>query len=132
MKNEKKATQHQPEIKKVRKLYYKIGEVCEIVDLPHHVIRFWEKEFPQLSPRKTSTGHRIFSEKDIHTINLIKELLYNKKFTIKGAKEFITNKGKEEDTQEQQSEKSEKILNYKSVLEKLKHLKKLLDRIPPH
>lgn len=132
MKNDKKAMQHQSEIKKIRKLYYKIGEVCEIVELPHHVIRFWEKEFSQLTPRKTSTGHRIFSEKEIQTIILIKDLLYNKKFTIKGAKEFIANRNKQEDTQEEQRKKNDKIVNSKSVLEKLKHLKKLLDRIPPH
>ena len=77
------------EEKKLRKIYYKIGEVSELTDLPPHVIRFWEKEFPQLSPRKTSSGHRIYSQKDIQTIMLIKELLYENKFTIKGAKELI-------------------------------------------
>ncbi len=72
-----------------RKLYYKIGEVCEITGLTAHVLRYWEKEFPQLSPKKTASGHRLYREKDIETTLLIKELLYERKFTIKGAREFM-------------------------------------------
>ena len=67
-----------------RKLYYKIGEVCEITGLTAHVLRYWEKEFPQLCPKKTASGHRLYREKDIEATLLIKELLYERKFTIKG------------------------------------------------
>lgn len=133
MKSEKKITTNAAlESKRVRKLYYKIGEVCEITQLPHHVIRFWEKEFPQLTPRKTSTGHRIFSEKDIQTILIIKDLLYNKKFTIKGAREYIANQIGKENFSEGGAEKTKKISTPKSLVERLKLLKELLDRKPPH
>ncbi|NMB98904.1 MAG: MerR family transcriptional regulator [Thermoanaerobaculaceae bacterium] len=133
MKSEKKATSiQQQESKRVRKLYYKIGEVCEITELPHHVIRFWEREFPQLAPRKTSTGHRIFSEKDIQTILLIKDLLYNKKFTIKGAREYISNQSGKEVSSEEAAVKTKKISAPKSLVDRLKLLRDLLDRKPPH
>ncbi len=133
MKSEKKISSIQPkEQKRLQKLYYKIGEVCEITELPHHVIRFWEREFPQLVPRKTNTGHRIFSEKDIQTILLIKDLLYNKKFTIKGAREHIANQS-EKDTSARKSRvegNREDLL--KSLIERLKRIKSLLDKTPPH
>lgn len=133
MNSEKKIslTDKQSEPKRLRKLYYKIGEVCEITDLPHHVIRFWEREFPQLSPRKTNTGHRIFSEKDIQIILLIKDLLYTKKFTIKGAREYIANKGGEEISAEKPSRKSNSEC-ISLLVEGLKKIKQLLERKPPN
>jgi len=72
-----------------RKLYYKIGEVSEITRLTAHVLRYWEKEFPQLNPKKTASGHRLYREKDIQAALTIKGLLYDKKFTIKGARGFL-------------------------------------------
>jgi len=72
-----------------RKLYYKIGEVCERTGLTAHVLRYWEKEFPQLAPKKTASGHRLYREKDIQTILYIKQLLYDRKFTIRGAREHL-------------------------------------------
>ena len=72
-----------------RKLYYKIGEVCEIAGLTAHVLRYWEKEFPQLAPKKTASGHRLYREKDIQTVLAIKALLYDRKFTIRGAREHL-------------------------------------------
>ncbi len=72
-----------------RKLYYKIGEVSEITGLTAHVLRYWENEFPQLNPKKTASGHRLYREKDIQAALAIKELLYGRKYTIKGAREFL-------------------------------------------
>lgn len=72
-----------------QKLYYKIGEVGEITGVPSHVLRFWEKQFPQLVPNKTRSGHRLYKKKDILIIFKIKELLYDRRFTIKGAREFL-------------------------------------------
>jgi len=118
------------EAKRVRKLYYKIGEVCKITGLPHHVIRFWEKEFPQLSPRKTSTGHRIFNDKDIETISLIKDLLYVKKYTIKGAKDFMVS-GKKESASEEADVPGKAPKNQKQLLDRIDRIKSLLDRKPP-
>ena len=73
-----------------QKLYYKIGEVGEISGVPAHVLRFWEKQFPQLAPNKTRSGHRLYKKKDIEVILKIKELLYDRRFTIKGARDFLS------------------------------------------
>ena len=71
----------------LRKLYYSIGEVSERYDVPPHVLRYWEQEFPQLRPKKNSrSGVRLYQEKDLRTIERIKELLYDKRFTIAGAR----------------------------------------------
>ncbi len=72
-----------------QKLYYKIGEVGDITGVPSHVLRFWEKQFPQLAPNKTRSGHRLYKKRDIQVILHIKDLLYNKRFTIKGARESL-------------------------------------------
>lgn len=79
-----------------RKLYFKIGEVCEITGIPAHVLRFWEKHFPQLSPNKTQSGHRLYRRKDIVVALRIKDLLYERKFTIKGAREYLASSGEGE------------------------------------
>ena len=73
-----------------QKLYYKIGEVGEITGIPSHVLRFWEKQFQQLAPNKTRSGHRLYKKRDIQVILHIKDLLYNKRYTIKGARESLS------------------------------------------
>jgi len=77
-----------------QKLYYKIGEVCAITQIPSHVLRFWEKQFPQLSPNKTPSGHRLYKKRDIQVILQIKELLYQRRFTIQGAREHLASSRK--------------------------------------
>jgi DNA-binding transcriptional MerR regulator len=71
------------------KLYYKIREVCEILGVEAHVLRFWESEFPALSPPKSKTGQRIYRPKDIELLLRIKKLLYEEGFTIAGARKRI-------------------------------------------
>ncbi|TYB32693.1 MAG: MerR family transcriptional regulator [Flexistipes sinusarabici] len=68
------------------KLYYKIGEVCEITGLKPSIIRFWEKEFRQLRPVKFGSNHRYYTKAHLKTLEQIKELLYTEKMTIEGAK----------------------------------------------
>ena len=72
--------------KEVKKLYYSIGEVSEITGLKQYVLRYWESEFSQLNPSKNSAGNRNYRKSDIDLINEIKELLYDRRFTIKGCK----------------------------------------------
>jgi DNA-binding transcriptional MerR regulator len=72
------------------KLYYKIREVCEIVGVEAHVLRFWESEFPALSPPKTKTGQRIYRPKDIELLLRIRRLLYEEGFTIAGARKQLS------------------------------------------
>jgi DNA-binding transcriptional MerR regulator len=68
------------------KLFFKIGEVCELVDVQPHVLRYWESEFPMLAPQKNKAGQRVYRRKDVEMVVRIRELLYDEKFTIAGAK----------------------------------------------
>tara|TARA_A100001011_G_C14299113_1_gene839914 strand:+ start:2358 stop:2753 length:396 start_codon:yes stop_codon:yes gene_type:complete len=81
--------------KEVKKLYYSIGEVSEITGLKQYVLRYWESEFSQLKPSKNSAGNRNYRKSDIDLINEIKELLYDRRFTIKGAKQHLKDKLKQ-------------------------------------
>jgi len=71
------------------KLFFKIGEVCEITDTQPYVLRYWESEFSALAPAKNSSGQRIYRRRDIETVLRIKELLYDEGFTIAGAKKRL-------------------------------------------
>jgi len=71
------------------KLYFKIGEVCEITGVQPHVLRYWETEFPQLAPEKNRAGQRVYKRRDIELILRIKKLLYEDKFTIAGARKRL-------------------------------------------
>ncbi len=73
----------------IKKLYYSIGEVSEATDLKQYVLRYWESEFPQLSPAKNRAGNRTYREKDIELVHFIKTLLYEKKYTIEGARQKL-------------------------------------------
>lgn len=73
----------------MQKLYYSIREVSELVDEEQHILRYWEKEFPELSPKKNRGGNRIYSEKDIAIIKQIKYFLREDKLSLKGAKEQL-------------------------------------------
>ena len=81
--------------KEVKKLYYSIGEVSEITELKQYVLRYWESEFSQLRPAKNSAGNRNYRKADIDLINEIKDLLYNKHYTIKGARQHLKDKAKQ-------------------------------------
>ena len=71
------------------KLYFKIGEVSEIADLPTSVLRFWETEFKRIRPKRTPAGQRLYSRQEIELILRVKDLLYGKKYTIEGAKRYL-------------------------------------------
>ena len=69
--------------------YYSIGEVCELVDLKPHVLRYWETQFPVLNPSKNRSGNRVYQRKEIKLILLVKQLLQVEKYTIEGARQRI-------------------------------------------
>lgn len=71
------------------KLYFTIGEVAKIAGIKTHVLRFWETEFPQLSPRKDEAGRRIYRKPDLELVLKIRTLLYERKFTIDGARKTL-------------------------------------------
>lgn len=71
------------------KLYFRIGEVSKLCKLPSYVLRFWESEFPQLKPLKSSTGQRMYRQRDVENVLRIKKLLYDEGFTIAGARQQL-------------------------------------------
>ena len=71
------------------KLYFRIGEVSRLCRLPAYVLRFWETEFPQLKPNKSSTGQRMYRRRDVEHVLRIKQLLYEQRFTIAGARDLL-------------------------------------------
>ncbi|GAQ94960.1 DNA-binding transcriptional regulator, MerR family [Thermodesulfovibrio aggregans] len=71
------------------KIFYKIGETSRIVGVEPYVLRYWETEFPFLKPKKTKTGQRLYTKKDIEILFLIKKMLYEDKFTIEGVRQKL-------------------------------------------
>src|SRR5438270_13803672 len=78
------------------KLYFRIGEVATLCHLPAYVLRFWESEFPQLKPVKSSTGQRMYRRRDVESVLRIKQLLYEQGFTIVGARQQLRSETKTE------------------------------------
>ena len=99
------------------KLYYKIGEVAKIIDIAPYVIRYWETEFTFLKPYKSKSSHRLYLKSDIEKLLTIKDYLYNKKFTIEGAKKAIKIKS---------SQKDDNTLFIKNIYNELNSIKSLL------
>jgi DNA-binding transcriptional MerR regulator len=73
------------------KLYFRIGEVSALLGVETYVLRYWETEFPSLAPKKSGTGHRLYRRKDVELLLRIKHLLYEKRFTIEGARQSLHN-----------------------------------------
>jgi DNA-binding transcriptional MerR regulator len=71
------------------KLVFRIGEVSRIVGVEPYVLRYWESEFPQLSPKKSGTGHRMYRRREVEQLLLIRQLLYDRQYTIKGARQYL-------------------------------------------
>lgn len=78
------------------KLYFRIGEVAKLAGIKPYVLRFWESEFSGLGPKKSGTGHRLYRRKDVELVLEIKRLLYEKRFTIEGARKMLEAKPKRE------------------------------------
>jgi len=80
------------------KLYFRIGEVAKLAGIKPYVLRFWETEFPGLGPKKSGTGHRLYRRKDVELVLEIKRLLYEKRYTIEGARKTLAGRSKKEAT----------------------------------
>src|SRR3954470_17339802 len=78
------------------KLYFRIGDVARLAGIKPYVLRFWETEFPSLGPKKSGTGHRLYRRKDVQLVFEIKTLLYEKRFTIEGARKHLEARAKAE------------------------------------
>jgi DNA-binding transcriptional MerR regulator len=77
------------------KLYYRIGEVAELVGVEPHVLRYWEREFRSIRPTKSAKGQRVYSRRDVENLLRVRELLYSEGFTIAGAKKKLQRSGSE-------------------------------------
>ena len=118
--------------KQIKKLYYSIGEVSKLTELKPYVLRYWETEFKQLAPPKNRAGNRTYRQKDIDTIKLIKDLLYKKKYTIKGARTLIKPGDK---VDEFEAKQTDTFVNEKSseILVKVKQeLESILEYLHKH
>ncbi len=114
----------------IKKLYYSIGEVSELTNLKQHVLRYWETEFPELSPSKNRAGNRIYRPKELDMIFKIKKLLYEEHYTIQGAREKIKLLGAQQNTKivSISPERMQKIQELASQLrEDLLEIQKILD-----
>ncbi len=76
------------------KLYFRIGEVSRLIGVQPYVLRYWESEFPALAPNKSGAGHRFYRRKDVELLLQIKHLLYDKRFTIEGARRHLAMEAK--------------------------------------
>jgi DNA-binding transcriptional MerR regulator len=101
------------------KLYFKIGEVSRLVEVPTHVLRFWESEFPKIAPKRTPSGQRLYTRKDVERVLMIKDLLYRRRFTIEGARKRLRAGGEEEPIDPQEL--------LKEICRELVELRRLLD-----
>ena len=88
------------------KLYFRIGEVSRLAGIKTYVLRFWETEFPSLGPKKSGTGHRLYRRKDVELVLEIKHLLYERRYTIEGARKFLDSRGKLPETAAADAKKS--------------------------
>src|ERR1700687_862788 len=79
------------------KLYFRIGEVARLAGIKPYVLRFWETEFPALDPKKSGTGHRLYRRKEVQLVLEIKRLLYEKRYTIEGARKFLEARSKSDE-----------------------------------
>ena len=105
-----------PNISNLTKLYYSIGEVAKMFEVNTSLLRFWEKEFHQLHPKKNQRGKRLYSPKDIETFKMIYHLVKERGFTIEGARNKL------------KDNKSE-TLNTIAIAERLNHIKEELVKI---
>lgn len=103
----------------IKKLYYSISEVAEMFDVEPHVLRYWESEFKQLSPRKNRAGRRTYRESDIEMIRRIQHLLKVEKYTIDGARRALSSGEYDE----------ERYKNRQELLEIRRFLEQLLESI---
>tara|TARA_B000000475_G_scaffold130442_1_gene105126 strand:- start:113 stop:439 length:327 start_codon:yes stop_codon:yes gene_type:complete len=101
---------------KNKKLFYTIGETAKMFDVNVSLIRFWEKEFDIIKPKKNKKGNRLFTKKDIDNLNIIYNLVKERKYTLKGAKKKI------------RESKKDTIKNIE-IINKLKNIKKFLNKL---
>jgi DNA-binding transcriptional MerR regulator len=115
------------------KLYFRIGEVSDLVGVEPYVLRYWETEFPAVGPKKSDTGHRMYRRKEVELLLRIKYLLYEKKYTIEGARQYLQTEsmiGKQKRLTK--SEQRELFPDNTALPEIRKELKAILEMLKKH
>jgi len=102
------------------KLYFRIGEVSRLVGVPAYVLRYWETEFPALAPKKSPGGQRLYRRKDLELLLLIKQLLYEQKFTIAGARQWLARQKRQQRPRPAAPEQGRLFPDYETVLREIR------------
>jgi len=110
------------------KLYFRIGEVSELTRTKAFVLRYWETEFSGLRPVKAKSGHRLYRRKDVELIFKIRQLLYEKGFTIEGARRFLATNGKGPPEQKHLFQSPLDITQIKAIRRELQSVLTILSR----
>lgn len=110
------------------KLYFRIGEVAQLAGIKPYVLRFWETEFPALGPKKSGTGHRLYRRKDVELVLEIKRLLYEKRFTIEGARKFLGSRSKSSEAKTSATPRKQREL-FDNASQQLAEIRKELTEI---
>ena len=107
-----------------RKVYYSIGEVCDLTGLKPHVLRYWETQFDVLNPTKNRAGNRVYRSRDVEVVLLVKHLLYDEKYTIEGANQKLVDMRREGELKDERQEvvAPEFLTAIKAELEELKEI----------
>lgn len=109
-----------------RRAFYSIGEVCEMLDLKPHVLRYWETQFPELSPTKNRAGNRVYQTREIEIIALIRRLVHEERYTLDGARRRVEELKAEGCAQEESSQALEHTF-LRTLRSELEALESLLD-----
>ncbi len=116
------------------KLCFRIGEVAKLAGVKPHVLRFWEAEFRGLGPKKSGTGHRVYRRKDVAFVLEIKRLLYEKRFTIEGARKYLESQARRSTTSAPNARSQGELFTvpiaFSEVRRELKELAELLQDPP--
>lgn len=110
------------------KLYFKIGEVAKIADVPTHVLRYWESEFPGIRPKRANSKQRLYRKQDVQLIVEIKSLLHDRGYTIAGARKLLEGSNSRVSEQQPPAEDS-KPLPGQMLIQKLNTIKKELKNL---
>ncbi|MDX1494359.1 MAG: MerR family transcriptional regulator [Longimicrobiales bacterium] len=107
-----------------KKVYYSIGEVCDLSGLKPHVLRYWETQFSVLNPTKNRAGNRVYRQRDVEIVLLVKHLLYEEKYTIEGANQKLVEMRSSGDLEEERSDvvAPDFLTGIKAELEELREL----------
>ena len=109
------------------KLYFRIGEVSELVGVEPYVLRFWEGEFPAVGPKKSGTGHRMYRRKEVELLLKIKYLLYEKRYTIEGARQYLQGESKADKRKRAVKNQQRELFSVEALPEIRKELAAILE-----